>query len=245
LKKINNQILSFKLGFTNNFLIKLKKGYILVDTSHAKKYNQFLKELRKEKIDVREILYLILTHHHDDHSGFVNKILANSQAKIIIHENAIHLLQLGTHDKRGEHWNWIVDGVLSSFTKLQKHNFPPIIIREKDIILKNNKQKNLSTLGIKGRIITTPGHSNDSISLILNDGNAIIGDTAMNMLNLGETKYRPFFIQDLDKIYQSWKKLIQFGARILHPSHGKAFPIEKLSNELLLAEKNSSKYSKK
>lgn len=233
MKKINNQILSFKLGFTNNFLIKLKKGYILVDTSYAKKYNQFLKELKKEKIDLSEILYLVLTHHHDDHSGFASKILSNSKAKIIVHENATHFLKIGTHDTRGKHWNWIVDRVLNPFSKLQKHNYPPIIIREKDIILKNNKQKNLSTFGIKGRIIPTPGHSNDSISLILNDGNAIIGDTAMNLLNLGETKYRPFFIQDLNKIYQSWKKLIQFGAKILHPSHGKPFLIEKLSKELL------------
>ena len=56
----------------------------------------------------------------------------------------------------------------------------------------------------------------------------------MNLLNFRETKYRPFFIQDLDNIYQSWKKLIQFGAKILHPSHGKSFPIEKLRNELTL-----------
>ena len=34
----------------------------------------------------------------------------------------------------------------------------------------------LSRLGIKGKVIHTPGHSDDSISLILDDGAAFVGD---------------------------------------------------------------------
>ena len=34
----------------------------------------------------------------------------------------------------------------------------------------------LETLGIGGEIITTPSHSEDSISVILDDGTAIVGD---------------------------------------------------------------------
>lgn len=232
MKKISNQIQSFKLGFTNNFIIKLQKGYLLIDTSHSNKYNQFLKELREENIDLTEIYYLVLTHHHEDHSGFANKILANSKAKLIIHKNALKLLKKGTHDINGEHWNWIVDRLLNSFSKIQNHNYPALIPRNKDIILETDNPISLLRIGVKGKIIPTPGHSSDSISLILNDGNAIIGDAAMNLLNLGETKYKPFFIQNLDKIYQSWNKLIRHGAKTLHPSHGKSFPVKKLINEL-------------
>jgi glyoxylase-like metal-dependent hydrolase (beta-lactamase superfamily II) len=232
LKKISNQILSFKLGFTNNFIIKLKKGYLLVDTSYSNKYNQFLNEIKKENIDLNEINYLVLTHHHEDHSGFTNKILSNSKTKLIVHKNAIKLLKKGSHDTTGEHWNWIVDRLLNFFSKIQKHHYPAILTRDTDIIIETNKPIDLQEIGIEGKIIPTPGHSSDSISLILNDGNAIIGDAAMNLLNLGETKYKPFFIQNLDKIYQSWKKLIQHGAKKLHPSHGKSFSITKLINEL-------------
>ena len=34
----------------------------------------------------------------------------------------------------------------------------------------------LGTLGVSGEVIHTPGHSEDGVSLILDDGNAIVGD---------------------------------------------------------------------
>lgn len=232
MKRISNQILSFKLGFTNNFLVKLQKGYLLVDTSYSNKFNQFLKKLEEANTTLTEISHLVLTHHHEDHAGFARKILDNSQTKLIVHNNAVHFLKLGIHDHRGKHWNGLIDQLLSSFSKLQKHNYPSLTIRKDDIILQNDDPKNLSDLGVEGKIIATPGHSSDSISLVFNDGNAIVGDAAMNLLNLGETKYRPFFIQNLDEIYRSWKKLINSGAKTLYPAHGTPFPIEKVSKEL-------------
>ena len=45
--KISSQIQSFRLGITNNFLVKLQQGFLLVDTSYSFTYNRFLKELEK------------------------------------------------------------------------------------------------------------------------------------------------------------------------------------------------------
>ena len=96
LKKINDQILSFKIGLTNNFLIKLSGGYLLIDTNYYHKYEQFLKELKSEKISPEEISYIFLTHHHDDHAGLAKRFLLNSQAKLIVHNNAIPFLKGGS-----------------------------------------------------------------------------------------------------------------------------------------------------
>ena len=232
MKKINSQMLYFKLGFTNNFLIRLQKGYLLVDTSYSNKYKKFLKELQKANIALKEISYLVLTHHHDDHVGFARKILLNTQARLIVHNNALSFLKLGIHDKTGKHWNWAIDKILNPLAKVQKHTFPPFNIRKDDIILHNDNSKILSEIGLEGKIITTPGHSSDSISLVFANGEAIVGDAAMNIFNLGVTKYRPFFIQNIDDIFKSWKKLINSKAKILFPSHGKPIPIEKLKKTL-------------
>ena len=123
MKKINNQILCFKLGFTNDFLIKLHKGYLLVDTSYSNKYKKFLKELKKANITLKEISYLVLTHHHDDHVGFARKILLDTQAKLIVHKHAISFLKSGIHDKTGKHWNWKIDKILSSLSKFKNTPF--------------------------------------------------------------------------------------------------------------------------
>jgi glyoxylase-like metal-dependent hydrolase (beta-lactamase superfamily II) len=232
LRRISNHILSFKLGFTNIFLIRLSNGYLLVDTSYENKYPQFLKELKKAKIDLKEIKYLCLTHHHDDHTGFAKRILTDISAKLIVHNNAIPFLRLGKHDTLGVHWNWWLHKLLSPLSKALNHNYPPFNTRKNDIIIYDNNQKTLTHLGLKATIIPTPGHSTDSISIILDNGDTIVGDAAMNLLNLGETKYRPFFIQDIEKIFQSWKVLIKFGAKTILPAHGKPFPANKLRRNL-------------
>jgi glyoxylase-like metal-dependent hydrolase (beta-lactamase superfamily II) len=41
----------------------------------------------------------------------------------------------------------------------------------------------LKNIGIEGKILYTPGHLRDSISVVLSDGNAFVGDAAMNFLN--------------------------------------------------------------
>lgn len=61
---------TFNLGNTNCYLIKYPDGYLLIDNSNTKYYQKFIEELEKRNIDVSEIKYLLLTHHHYDHAGF-------------------------------------------------------------------------------------------------------------------------------------------------------------------------------
>lgn len=226
--KISSQIQSFRLGITNNFLVKLQQGFLLVDTSYSFTYNRFLKELEKRKIALKEISYLILTHHHYDHAGFARKILAETQAKLIVHKNALSFLKLGLHNQNGKHWNQFIDQLLVPIAKIRNHHYPPLTVKKEDIIVQNDNNKILSDLGLKGKIITTPGHSNDSISLIFDNGVAIVGDAAMNLFKFGKKQYQPFFIQNENEILKSWKKLIKVGAKTLFPSHGTPFSIERL-----------------
>jgi len=69
----------------NNYLIETHKGYIVVDTGYAGGYPRFLKGLKKHKIGLRDINYIFLTHAHDDHAGYLNEIIGDTGAKVIIH----------------------------------------------------------------------------------------------------------------------------------------------------------------
>ena len=75
----------------------------------------------------------------------------------------------------------------------------------------------------------TPGHTEDSISVLLSDGSAIVGDVAMNFLNICHTRHSPIYIQDFEEMYGSWKKLIEHGAKTIYPAHGKPFSAEELT----------------
>lgn len=49
------------------YLIKQDKDNILIDTSSKSNANELLKELKKLKVDPRDVHYILLTHSHWDH----------------------------------------------------------------------------------------------------------------------------------------------------------------------------------
>lgn len=89
----------------------------------------------------------------------------------------------------------------------------------------------LKNIGIDGKILYTPGHSRDSISVILSDGSAFVGDVAMNFLRLTGIGHRPIYVEDIDTVYESWQRLIEQGAEVIYPSHGNPFSARNLSYE--------------
>jgi hydroxyacylglutathione hydrolase len=224
--------LRMRLGFTNSYLLKGSKGYIMIDTSYPSQYERFLRKLRKAHIRISDINYLLLTHHHDDHAGFANRLLEKSEVKLIVHKNALPFLKKGQHHKKGEHFNWWVHAVISLFSGFLSHGYPSLNVHKDDIVIEDGNTEILKDLGIDGKILHTPGHSIDSISVLLTNGNAFVGDAAMNFLNLGRTQYRPFFIQNIGDVFKSWRLLIEAGAEKIYPSHGKPFNADELIRNL-------------
>ena len=85
---------------------------------------------------------------------------------------------------------------------------------------------------LDGKIIETPGHTVDSISILFNDGDCLIGDAAANFLWFAGTKYCVIFISDMDAYYKSWEKVIAGGACRIFPAHGKPFAVNKLKTNI-------------
>ena len=68
----------------------------------------------------------------------------------------------------------------------------------------------LAKLGVSGEVIHTPGHSEDSVSLILDDGTAIVGDMP---------PYSALAAIDDEKVQNSYKNILSHGVSQLHYGH--------------------------
>jgi glyoxylase-like metal-dependent hydrolase (beta-lactamase superfamily II) len=79
----------------------------------------------------------------------------------------------------------------------------------------------LASIGILAEIVPTPGHSDDSVSLLLDGGSVFTGDLTP-----------PAFIgmEDPTVVSTSWQRLRERGATLIYPGHG---PIRQLDANFL------------
>ena len=71
----------------------------------------------------------------------------------------------------------------------------------------------LSTIAIAGEIVSTPGHSNDSVTLVLDSGDAFTGDLQ------SESRADESMA---GTVRASWQKLRALHVAVIHPGHGPA-----------------------
>ncbi|MBW9144683.1 MBL fold metallo-hydrolase [Clostridium sp. CM027] len=87
------EIIQLKLSVTNCFLIKTENKYILIDTGYEYDWDLFCKRLKSVGVRLSDISHIILTHHHDDHCGLLNRILKeNSSVQVVMSYLAKDLL---------------------------------------------------------------------------------------------------------------------------------------------------------
>ena len=234
---MKNKFVALNPGKTNCYLIQSNSGYLLIDTGYEKDYSNFLKELDTKEIGVSEINYLLLTHHHDDHSGFTTDLLTDTEVKIIAHKLAEDLLKTGENDKT--HGGGYINKRVYYLSKIYKLlnpdwdlTFPPVKLRNVDILINGDNKEVLRNIGINGTILYTPGHTIDSISVLLDNGLIFCGDAAMSWPLWAGIKYCTIFITDVSEFYKSWEKIIESGAKKLYPAHGNPFKIENLRKNI-------------
>ena len=69
----------------------------------------------------------------------------------------------------------------------------------------------LAQFGLPGEILPTPGHSDDSVSLLLDDGSVFTGDLTPSEHAWGEAS---------EIVKASWRLLREKGAGMIYPAHG-------------------------
>ena len=229
---------SVKLGFTRCYLVKCLDGYLLIDTSDTSYFRSFQKRTAKLGIDLTEIKYLLLTHHHDDHAGFAAELIEKTGCRVVVHRDAVSALKQGKGEYTGAKvLNRRVYATMMFYSwfyiLFYGKTFPPLTFSDRDIVLEGDNESFLKEIGIDGVVLHTPGHTKDSISVLLSDGTAFVGDAAMNFLWWTGSRHRPIGFDDINTVYESWQKLREHGARVIYPAHGKPFSAQELVPSLV------------
>jgi hydroxyacylglutathione hydrolase len=223
--KSGYQIIQILSGRSNVFLLTNERTNFLIDTSAGRSWNKLQKHL--EIADVKNINYLILTHAHFDHAANANKIKTKYGASVIVHQDEAEYLAKG--ENIIPHGTTLLTRSLVSMagkSLVKRMRYEPCHF---DILV--DRMLDLKAMGIDAHIMHTPGHTSGSMSVIIEDEIALVGDT---MFGVFRGSVFPPYAENATLMIQSWGKLLQTGCRLFLPSHGTA-------NSRSLVEKDYSK----
>jgi glyoxylase-like metal-dependent hydrolase (beta-lactamase superfamily II) len=183
---------------TNYWVVSAGTSRLLVDLGYPGSMGEMRANLQRMGVPLAEIKYGLATHYHIDHAGLAQE-LKQAGVPLLVAELQVSAIPLmKAHIKPADRYVEIT--LVGNVT---------IPLTESRAVL--------ARIGLAGEIVHTPGHSDDSVSLLLDDGAVFTGDLTHPRL-VGE--------HDAEVVGASWRLLRERGATRVYPGHGPVRPMD-------------------
>jgi endoribonuclease LACTB2 len=186
-----HQILNLGTSSTRVSLVGRGGRWVLFDVGYPGSFGRLQAALQRYDIAVSAVGAAIVSHFHIDHAGCAQDLKAAGVPLLVLpnQQDAI--------------------APMTRFTK-PADRYTPITLHDNQLCSFAESRSVLARLGISGSLLPTPGHSDDSISLLLDDGAALIGDLLPPHLLFGRERRLAV---------ESFQRLIAGGAQRFLPAH--------------------------
>ena len=209
-------------GIVNAYLISCGDNYALVDTGYPFEWNGFLKRAKKNNITLDKIKYVIITHIHADHVGFLKKLLDASGAKLIY--NTLDKERLKSGRNVEDVYISSKGNLFSSRISVEFRRFTQFFEAVDAVDAIDVSTQPLREFGIE--FFSFKGHTSNDVCIKVGT-DLFCGDLCMN--GTGAVNHSPMWIEDNEALSDSWEQLLDLGCDRLLPAHGKPFTVKDLS----------------
>jgi ribonuclease/clavin/mitogillin len=183
---------------TNYWVVSAGTSRLLVDLGWPGTMGRMRAGLDRMDVPLNEIRYGLATHYHIDHAGLAQEFKGAGVPLLVLDVQvaAIPLMKRWTKPQ-------------DKYVDITTHDTVEISCSESRSLLER--------IGILGEILHTPGHSDDSVSLLLDDGSAFTGDLT-----------HPEFTWEDNAalVAASWRSLRESGAVRVYPGHGPVWSLD-------------------
>jgi hydroxyacylglutathione hydrolase len=212
-------ITTIELTFVNAFLIKVREGFVLIDTGLSMHWKRLEAKLISSGCLPDKLNLVIITHGDFDHSGNCAKLQEKYKCRIAMYKNDSPIVENGLFMKRKA--RTLQAKMLILIRLLFRRKFVLDGFRP-DINLKEGQ--NLDEYGFNATVVHIPGHTKGSIGIITNDGNLFAGDIFINNRKPDIATY----IENPDELKNSINILKNMNIKTVYPGHGKPFEFEQM-----------------
>ena len=222
----NPDLISINLGFVNVYYLRGAGGGVLVDTGTPGSQNRILEALNQHNVEPNDIRCIVITHAHADHYGSLAALREVTGAPVLASRRAAEFIRLGRSEpvvpsgcllRSG----FAVMNVLGRLSKRAKALLDPELSPvDVDIVI--DDVYDLARFGIAGKLLPTPGHTYGSLSVVLDAGDAIIGDSLMA---LGQGA-RVALAESQLALGESLARILALSPERIYLSHGKVYTRE-------------------
>lgn len=185
----------------NYYVVEQNGSRLLVDVGMPGTLPRLLASLKRKGFALGDLGCVCATHYHPDHAGIVPDLKNKGIKHVVLEQQLAGAAQLNAAMK-------------------SKSGYVNLRLDDSIRLTEATSRAWLAGFGLQGEIVSTPGHSDDSISLVLDEGIAFTGDlTPASMVDAGQTQVAQ----------RSWGLLHSLNVRTIYPGHGASRPIPAVS----------------
>jgi endoribonuclease LACTB2 len=177
---------------TNFWVVSAGSSRLLLDLGWPGTLATLRANFERMGVPITEIRHGLATHYHIDHAGLAQDLKGLGMRLLVPDVQRPFIPRIMDHVKPADH-------------------FTPITLHDNTEFPIGQSREILAGIGFAGDIVHTPGHSDDSVSLLLDDGSVFTGDLTHPMLITEDA---------MEVTTASWQRLRDRGATTVYPGHG-------------------------
>ena len=175
---------------TNYWVVSAGTSRLLVDIGWPGTLGTMRAGLERLGVPLSEIRFALATHYHMDHAGLAEEIKREG-VRLLVPDVQVAAIP-----------------AMKRWMKPQDR-YVEVTMKGSIVLSCEESRQLLGGIGVAGEVVHTPGHSDDSVSLLLDDGSAFTGDLPPEA-----------YAYDNPAAMESWRRLRALGARVVYPAHG-------------------------
>jgi len=196
-------------SFTNSYILKGDSRAAIIDAGLPGGEKKIFQALEANGIPRNNVGLVIITHGHGDHYGGLKALREAFNVPVMAG------FPDASHIENGESAPVVPINMTGQMIKL----FTGAKVKpcKVDVVVKADLD--LNAYGLDARVLTTPGHTMGSLSVLASDGSCAIGDNLGGLVFKDKASMPPL-AEDARMIGPSLKKVLDAGAKSFYPGHG-------------------------